>query len=180
MLRMINAIRTLVTLSLALALCLLASNKSSGPECPVCPKRGGIDMPVSLAAGLVRTPEFPVKHKWYTMEIRSEWRLPSHELQCKMGFTLVPTDPESNTCRIQPLIDLDWSVLDGDQVVAHGSAKDWTNDFEAGAKYLSRIIGQFEGQSKHRYVIEVRFAKDASALDVTNPRLVISPPEFSF
>jgi len=137
-------------------------------------------MPISLALGTVRTPEFLVKHKTYTMEIRSQWRLPTHALQCRMGFTLIPTDPASNTCRVEPLIELEWSVFDGDRVVAHGSDEGWSNSFAAGSSYLSRYIGHFMGEAKHKYVVAVKFTKDGSELNVTNPRLVIELPGFSF
>ena len=71
-------------------------------------------------------------------------------------------------------------MFDGDRVVAHGSDKGWSNSFSAGASYLSRYIGHFKGEAKHRYVVEVRFTKDGGTLNVTNPRLVVEPPGFSF
>lgn len=94
-----------------------------------------------------------------------------------MGFGVVPPTQE---CRAQAVIEADWKVLDGDRVIAKGHAGGISDEFEAGQDYIARYIGQFQGQSKHKYILELTFTKDGSSLDVTNPRLIISPPEFSF
>jgi hypothetical protein len=134
-------------------------------------------MPVSLAAGTVRTPEFPVKHKYYNITIESQWLLPAEELRCRMGFKVSPSD---NHCKLESVLETDWRVLDGDRVVAHGSDKGRTTAFEADSHYLTRDIGSFQGEVKHKYVVEVTFVKDGSLLNVTKPRLIVEPPGFSF
>jgi hypothetical protein len=139
--------------------------------------KNGVDIPISLAIGSVKTPEFVAKHDLYFMEIEAQWLLPAGELKCKMGFGVVPPNDK---CRAEEVVEVEWRVLDGESVVAHGSAGGISDQFEAGKDYLGRYIGQFQGQSKHKYVVELTFTKDGSSLNVTNPRLVVSPPGFAF
>jgi hypothetical protein len=139
--------------------------------------KNGVKMPISMAIGTVRTPEFITKHKIYSIAIQSEWRLPAVVLRCKLGFGVVPT---TDKCRAQAVLEMDWKVLEGDRVVAQGHAGGVGNEFDAGKDYIARYIGTFQGESKHKYVVEVTFTKDGSSLNVTNPRLIVSPPEFSF
>jgi len=54
------------------------------------------------------------------------------------------------------------------------------SEFEAGKDYIARYIGDFQAESKHKYVVEVTFTKDGSSLNVTNPRLIVAPPDFAF
>jgi len=163
--------------ALCWTLCILAfTSVARSQGCPSCTK-GGVDMPISLAAGTVQTPEFTAKHKIYWIAIQSQWLLPTVVLRCKMGFGVVPP---SDHCRSEAVLEADWKVFDGDRVVAQGSAKGMSPDFEAGKDYLRRYIGRFDGESKHKYVVKVTFTKDGSSLDVTNPRLIVAPPDFAF
>jgi len=163
-----------VTCKLIAAFCMLGLASSIWAQgCPYCTKRG-LDMPISLALGTVQTPEFTAKHKIYLIAIQSQWLLPTVELRCKMGFGVVPP---SDHCRSEAVLEADWQVLDGDQVIAQGSAKGISRDFEAGKDYIRRYIGRFDGESKHRYVVRITFTKDGSSLDVTNPRLIVVPPD---
>jgi hypothetical protein len=134
-------------------------------------------MPISLAAGTVRTPEFAVKNKYYNIEIDVKWLLPTDELRCRMGFAVSPSDTH---CKWDPLLETKWRVLDGDRVVAEGYDKGRTGNFEADSHALTRWITRFKGEAHHKYIVELTFIKDASVLNVTQPRLIVEPPGFSF
>jgi hypothetical protein len=73
-----------------------------------------------------------------------------------------------------------WKVLDGNEVVANGLANGRSTAFEADQSELSRNIGSFRAQKKHKYVVEVSFLEDASALNITRPCLGVEHPGFSF
>jgi hypothetical protein len=139
--------------------------------------KDGVEIPISLAVGTVKTPEFIAKHDLYQMKIEAQWLLPAVVLRCKMGFGVVPP---TDKCRAQAVVEVEWRVLDGETVVAHGSDGGISGQFEAGKDYLARYIGDFQGQSKHKYVVELTFTKDGSSLNVTNPRLIVAPPGFAF
>jgi hypothetical protein len=102
---------------------------------------------------------------------------PAVVLRCKLGFGVVPP---TDKCRAQAVLEADWKVLEGDRVVAQGHAGGIGNEFEAGRDYIARYIGDFQGEARHKYVAEVTITKDGSSLDVTNPRLIVSAPEFSY
>jgi len=149
---------------------LVALAKNCAAECPSDLKLSA-DMPILLGVGTTRTPAFTVKHKRYLIEIRAQWNMPTDELKCKMGFELSPGYP---VCRSEPLIEAEWSVWDGERVVAHGIDKGRSHAYEAGACYFGRFLGDFDGESGHKYSVEVKIIKDASLLNVTNPRLVVT------
>jgi hypothetical protein len=133
-------------------------------------RKPAVDMPVSLAVGTVRTPEFLVKHQPYLVMIRAEKRLPLADMDCMMGLTTGPLD--STNCDKEPLLQADWTVWDNGQIVQRGKA--YRRDGGGWAKdSIDKYLGNFVGEGKKKYVLEVRFTKDGSALNVTNPRLVV-------
>ncbi len=77
-----------------------------------------MDMPVSLAVGTVRTPEFPVKPQPYLIMIRAEKRMPFDDMNCMLGLATPMPEPK---CNKEPLLQADWAVWDEGQVVDHGS-----------------------------------------------------------
>jgi hypothetical protein len=162
-------------LSLAFSCVLSLSVPLHAQKCDGCSKNG-IDMPISLAAGTVRTPEFAGKNKYYNIDIDAKWLLPADELRCRMGFAVSPSD---NHCKWEPLLETKWRVLDEDRVVAEGYDKGRGGNFDADSHALTRNIGYFKGEAHHRYVVELIFMKDASVLNVTQPRLIVEPPGFS-
>lgn len=172
-------VRSAAKSTIALACLLTTGSYLHAQRCAVCSKNG-IDMPVSLAVGTVRTPEFPVKGKYYNIEIEAKWLIPDEELRCKMGFAVSPSDNHCDLKHLESLLEIKWRVLDGGQVVAEGSDEGRSTSFEADSKALTRDLGTFKAVNKHRYVVEVTFIKDASALNVTQPRLIVETPGFSF
>ncbi|HXN72804.1 MAG TPA: hypothetical protein VN861_09665 [Candidatus Acidoferrales bacterium] len=133
-------------------------------------RKPAVDMPVSLAVGTVRTPEFPVKRQPYLIIIRAEKRLPFADMNCMMGLTTGPGDPYN--CDKEPLLQADWTLWDKGQIVHRGKANrrgggGWANDS------IDKYLGNFVGEAKKEYVLEVNFTKDGSALNVTNPHLIV-------
>jgi hypothetical protein len=162
--------------SLAFFSMLSLTLSCSAQECGVC-TNNGINMPISLGTGTVRTPEFSAKRGYYNIDIEVKWVLPTDELRCKMGFAVSPSD---NRCKWASLWDVTWRVLDGGEVVAEGTDSERNNSFEADSETLSRNVANFKALAHHRYVVELTFLKDASALNETQPRLIVERPGFSF
>jgi hypothetical protein len=127
-----------------------------------------LDMPISLAEGSVVTPEFPVKREGYVIKIRVSKKLPFSELNCMMGL-----NPALYKCDKEPLLQVDWILRDHEEVVAQGCVHvpdthgSWADDS------IERYIGSFGGEGKKTYVLELRFTKDGSALNVVDPRLIV-------
>lgn len=133
-------------------------------------RKPAVDMPVSLAVGTVRTPEFPVKRDAYLIIIRAEKRLPFADMNCMMGLTTGPGDPYN--CDKEPLLQADWTVWDNRQFVQRGKAHRRDGGGWA-ADSIDKYLGHFVGEKNKKYVLEVKFTQDGSALNVTNPHLII-------
>ena len=153
-----------------LAMLLQAPSVSAGGSKVHKYRNSEIDMPVSLALGTVRTPEFAVRHEAYFIMIQAEKRLPYVDMKCMMGLTAGPL--EGSECNKEPILKANWTVLDGEHIVAQGS-----NRTEAGAEYtkeyMFKFLGMFMGESGKKYVVEVKFTKDGTPLNVTNPHLIV-------
>ncbi len=125
-----------------------------------------VDMPVSLGVGTVRTPEFVVKRQSYLIMIRVMRTLPFAKMNCMMG------GPFPRDCDTEPLLQAEWKVWDDAEIIASG----YSHTKGAGAssdKYLDKYLGRFVGVSHKKYVLEVKFTTDGSALNVTDPHLIV-------
>jgi len=132
-----------------------------------------VDIPVSLAVGTVRTPAFPVVSEWYDIMVQVE-RPSSAELDkmiCMMGIVSGPIDLQYCSSD-DPLLRADWTILDGDHAVDKGSTPTrCACIFED--KHLYKFIGSFPGDAGKKYVVEVKFTKDGTRLNVANPHLIV-------
>ena len=129
-----------------------------------------IDMPVSLAVGTVQTPEFPVIHEAYFIMVQAEKRLPFVDMECMMGLMSGPL--EKSDCDKEPLLQTNWTVRDGEHIVAQGANR-LEADAEFTDQYLFKFLGKFMGESGRKYTVEVKFTKDGSPLNVANPHLIV-------
>jgi hypothetical protein len=133
-------------------------------------RKPAVDMPVSLAVGTLRTPEFPVKRQPYLIMIRAEKRLPFDDLNCMLGLDSAMPDPN---CNKEPLLQADWIVWDNGRVVDRGSVHRRDGGGGWADASIDRFLGHFVGERNKKYVLEVKFTKDGSALNVTNPHLIV-------
>lgn len=133
--------------------------------------RSAIDMPVSLAVGTVRTHEFPVISENYSITLQAERRFPLPEMICMMGMTNNHFDREPCSAD-DPLLRADWTVWSAGQLVSGGSSP--LEDHGAyPAHFLLKGLGVFHGESGKKYVVELKFTKDGSALNEANPHLIV-------
>jgi hypothetical protein len=161
-------------------LVLVPVSSANAQECRACSK-GKVKIPISLAIGTVRTPVLIAKHDLYQISIQFQGPPAVMEkIRCKVGFDPYNV-PINNPCRAaEVLIEAKWRVLDGNSVVAQGAVEGFSKDFDGNSRYIRRYIGDFQGEAKHEYVVEVTFTKDGSSLNVANPQLIVSPPESAF
>lgn len=151
-------------------LCMVPS-VSAGSHKDFPGKYSDVYMPVSLAVGTVRTSEFPVKVEAYDIILQAQRSLPISQMICMMGMTTNPF--ESKNCSSNdPVLQTDWKVWDQDHVVASGSS-----ELSGGGKIAKdqiwKLLGQFAGEAGKKYVVEVKFTKDGTALNVADPRLIV-------
>jgi hypothetical protein len=136
-------------------------------------KYAAVYMPVSLAVGRVRTPEFTVaKPQWYDIVLQFEVSLPPLRVRCMTGATLGPLDAKDCE-KDERVLRADWTVWEDGRIVYWGSIPD-----EDGGKWGADIfiqLGGFGVVSGKRYVVQVHFTKDGTALNVANPHLIVIP-----
>lgn len=133
-------------------------------------RKPAVDIPVSLAEGTVRTPEFPVKRQPYLIMIRAQKRLPFRDMNCMLGLETPLADPN---CNKEPLLQADWKVWDNGQAVYRGSARRRNGHGGWAEDSIEKWLGHFVGEKNKKYVLEVTFTTDGSALNVTNPHLIV-------
>jgi hypothetical protein len=154
-----------------LGVLLLIPGVSAGSHKDFPEKNSDIYMPVSLAVGTVRTPEFSVGGQLYDIIVQVEKPLPFEQMECMMGVTSGPL--ESRYCsNNDPLLRADWTVWNNGHVVSSGSNASMADDKQT-KKYIFKLLGSFAGEAGKKYVVEVRFTKDGTPLNVANPHLVV-------
>jgi hypothetical protein len=131
-----------------------------------------MDMPVSLAAGTVQTPEFPVASHGYWIMIQAEKPLPFKQMECMMGVTQGPLDSK-NCSSNDPLLRADWTVWDGNHIVSSGSSTT-AADAKYTTQYIFKFLGKFLGEAGKNYVVKVKFTRDGTPLNVANPHLIVT------
>ncbi len=133
-----------------------------------------VDMPVSLAVGTIQTPEFsPRKTAWHRIMVQVEKPLPTKEIACMMAVA----NDSPGSWRDCPLSDrllrADWTVWEDGKVATNGSSTTYAGDAYT-RDNIFKFLGDFPALSGHKYVLEVKFTKDGTALNVANPHLIIT------
>jgi hypothetical protein len=136
-----------------------------------------VDMPVSLAVGTVQTPEFSVSSKGYWIMVQVEVPLPVQQkqfrqMQCRMGVTSGGLDTKDCSSD-DPLLRADWTVWNGEQIVDQGSSTT-VADGKIGGHHIFKFLGKFSGETGRKYILEVKFTKDGTPLNVANPHLIVT------
>ena len=133
-----------------------------------------VDMPVSLAMGTVRTPEFSTVTEDYLIMIQVEKPLPFHRMECMLigpACWMVGPEPCSSD---DPLLRAEWTVWESGRPLG---MRRMLSSSECGAiyedKYIYKALGKFGAEAGNTYVVEVRFTKDGSAPNVANPHLIV-------
>jgi hypothetical protein len=145
-------------------------------------KYAAVYMPVSLAVGRVRTPEFLVrKEQWYDIVLQVEEpdapKAARQELfqrmRCMTGATDGPLDKRDCGSNDR-VLRADWTVWDGGRIVYWGSIPE-----EDGGKWgwpeIIIQIGSFGLETGKKYVVQVHFTADGTALNFANPHLIVIP-----
>ena len=123
--------------------------------------------PVPLDQGIWRSQEFPIGKHAYNVWLYVDRRMPLEELDCDLG----PPRP-GNQCTTEPLLDLEWTILDGSTSVRNWPAKpiqasSWS------AESTGCFLGGFEGRRNAHFSLELSIKKDAGRLKELHPRIEI-------
>ena len=161
--------RTLLRIRIGVALILIAAAIYGGWEWWMATRTWvPLYMPVSLAQGHIRSPEFKINLDagfWIFVEV--ETKVDDEGVSCLTGYT-------SDYCRKNGVRELhaSWTLSDRGRVVARGSTD---NDQGSLGGMLSkgRGIGHFSVPSGDHFVLDVELPEDNSHFDGGHPRLGI-------
>ncbi len=156
----------------ALLFALSLSATARGQGCFICIKPA-LDMPVTLEKGTVRSPEFTVKHKQYMIELQVDNTFPMGQLECMIGIHQAWQPDHCEMLGYHLAVEAEWTLYAEGQVVAHGIVQGKDQHFEFSSHHMIRYLATFEGEKKKKYVLEVTFTKDGTALRPANPHIVI-------
>lgn len=161
--------RTLLRIRIGVALIPIAASIYGGWEWWMATRTWvPLYMPVSLAQGHIRSPEFKINLDagfWIFVEV--ETKVDDEGVSCLTGYT-------SDYCRKNGVRELhaSWTLSDRGRVVARGSTD---NDQGSLGGMLSkgRGIGHFSVPAGKHFVLDVEFPEDNSHFDGGHPRLAI-------
>jgi hypothetical protein len=132
-----------------------------------------VDIPVSLAVGTVRTPEFAPPSHWYWILLQVEKPLPTEQMACMMAVADDSPDSWKDCPLSDRLLRADWTVWSEGQVVSSGSSTT-KGDAEYTKDNIFKFLGSFPTLPGKRYVVEMKFTKDGTPLNVANPHLIVT------
>lgn len=123
--------------------------------------------PVPLTTGVWLSPAFPVGKHAYNISLYVDRSLPLEQLDCDLG----PPRP-GNKCDTPPLLDLEWKVWNGTNLVTayHVDpirADSWSADA------TGCVLGGFEGKRNGHFTLELNVKTDAGRLKQLHPRVQI-------
>jgi hypothetical protein len=90
-----------------------------------------------------------------------------------MGTNSGPLD-ERDCEKDDPLLSADWTVWEGGRIVQWGSIPGNCGCIFTD-KDIFKQIGSFPLEAGKRYVVQVHFTKDGTALNVATPHLIVIP-----
>jgi len=127
-----------------------------------------IDMPVSLARGHIRSPEFKINLDagfWIFVEV--ETKVDDEGVSCLTGYT-------SDYCRKNAIPELraSWTLSDAGRVVARGSTKSCAASL-GGTVTKGCGLGEFRVPAGNHFILNVDFPEDNSRFNGGHPRLTI-------
>ena len=161
--------RTLLRVRIGVALILIAAAVYGGREWWMATRTWvPLDMPVSLARGHIRSPEFKINLDagfWIFVEV--ETKVDDEGVSCLTGYT-------SEYCSENGVRELraSWTLSDSGRVVARGSTNS-CNASLGGMVARGCGLSEFSVPAGNHFILEVDFPEDNSHFNGGHPRLRI-------
>jgi len=135
-----------------------------------------LDIPISLHQGIINTPTLrPDLDGDYEILIEFDKKFSLNRMECMLGV-LTPKGTRPDWCSgIPDLINISWTLFEGKKIISHGDSSYYPGGVWS-AK-VDRHIGRFQARKGHTYTVALNVKRNASELNIANPRLVIGVPQ---
>ena len=118
-----------------------------------------LSLPVSLAPGALRTPEFKPDFEYWDYEIAVAW------------------DAKTGTLWTTPMfINVSWQLVEGTNIAAEGNSQQDRGGVVEGPGIYERRLGSFRAQKGHQYSLVLYISRGGSDQNNTHPRIVVQVP----
>jgi len=143
-----------------------------------------VDMPVSLHPGIITTSPFRTFVDYWDYQAGVEFT-PKKAIAGynPRGFPIFEWSIGPIKCVRTPFcpeftnaVDISWELRDGGKTVAEGSSEKWNQGEQMAGDKLVIVLGMFRVKKWHRYTMVLHINRDASALNVADPRIVVRLP----
>jgi hypothetical protein len=132
-----------------------------------------LEMPISLAKGHIRSPEFKINVKssfWIWVAVKTQ--VDDAAVSCWIGY-------ESEYCQKNSVHEMraNWTLSDSGRILAQGDANRYRGAFYP-ERYRARGLGSFDAHAGDHYVLDVDITEDFSRFDAFHPRLAIVSSDY--
>jgi hypothetical protein len=121
---------------------------------------------------LFGAPTVVFHQRWYWIMIQVEKPLPFRQMTCMMGATY-GVSVALMACGNDPLLQAEWAVWSEGQMVAQGSSSGFGGGMFT-KENIFKFLGSFPASPTKKYVLELKFTKDGTPLNIANPHLIVT------
>jgi hypothetical protein len=135
-----------------------------------------VDVPMPLTAGEKVTTEFKLNYDGlYLIEITAEPRIPTDVLRCLLGM-----ETDLGRCQgANSVLVAEWVISTEGHELRRGNS-DELHSVPSWSDAVTRVIGEFPGESGDKYNLQVNFRADARQLAATNPRVRVAVASIAY
>src|SRR4051794_36338049 len=129
-----------------------------------------VSFPITLHLGAINSsPQFRVDTATqYLIGLDVDRQLPFDRLNCLLGLDIVIPEGCGSTSSV---LYLEWRLMPTGKPEIYGDTRGSARG--AWGRAITRTIGSFNGELGTTYILHVESKRDASALDATDPRVVV-------
>jgi hypothetical protein len=130
-----------------------------------------VALPVSLAPGTIKLPEFRTDIDYWEYEIALDFE---NKLDWQRMDCLIGGEANQGRCKgIANLIDISWELFEGEKVASEGNSANTPGMLWEPTVLYERTIGIFKAEKGHHYTLVLHVTHDASELSIANPKIVV-------
>ncbi len=168
---------TLKTIGVLIGIALLAVSVQQYADAVISERSVNFEplvLPVSLVPGTIRIPAMSddLSGEYEIVVVFNRHSLRDLKMNCSLGIVETPVAIQCGA--IPNLIDISWQLFDGEKMVSEGNSQE--TPWVAWSDPMERMIGRFKAEKGLHYRLVLQVKRDASQLNIDNPKIVIHAP----